>query len=81
MAQQGSALDRTPLQGSSVKSCDSRVAESMVVEEDDIASSKQQLQQQQQLLPQTGQPVTAGGSAVYVIEDHYRDESRLATEV
>lgn len=74
--QQGSVLDRASLQGSSVKSCDSRMADGMVAEEDDIASSKQQQQ------PQTGQPVTAtGGSAVYVIEDHYRDESRLATEV
>lgn len=67
-------LDRASLRGSSPKSCDSRVADSTVVEEDDIVSIKQQLQQQPQ-------PVTGGNSAVYVIEDHYRDENLLATEV
>ncbi|KAK8762296.1 hypothetical protein V5799_026437, partial [Amblyomma americanum] len=74
-------LDRASLQGSSPKSCDSRVGGNVAVEEDDIASAKQQLQQQQQQpLPPQPQPVT-GSNAVYVIEDHYRDESMLATEV
>lgn len=67
-------LDRASLRGSSRKSCDSRVVDSTVLEEDDIVSIKQQLQQQPQ-------PVTGGNSAVYVIEDHYRDENLLATEV
>ncbi|XP_075531221.1 uncharacterized protein LOC142564201 [Dermacentor variabilis] len=70
-------LDRASLRGSSPKSCDSRVVDSTVAEEDDIASAKEQLQQQ---LPQP-QPVTGGNNAVYVIEDHYRDENLLATEV
>ncbi|KAH6924620.1 hypothetical protein HPB50_020806 [Hyalomma asiaticum] len=65
------ALERASLRGSSPKSCDSRVVD---VVEDDIASIKQQLHQQPQ-------PVTGGSNAVYVIEDHYRDENLLATEV